>query len=496
MPSLTNCAHGVRLGDILRGSFFGAPDIDCTACCGDPTQCEPGDVYFAVAGAPIPDMALISTAVSRGARAVVCEQLVPVGVPVCVVDDVRRAYAQVCHALAGAPHQQLQMVGITGTSGKTVTSELVRSMLRAAGNRPAVINSLVTSHGVKDVRTAVTPSAPDFAKWLADSVVAGCDAGVVEVSSQVLAEHRIAGIAFDAVVLTNLRRDHLDLHNSPEAYRNCKRRIFRYLRNDGVAILNADDRYSRELIGELRCPMLTVGVNEPADLSAEVIERRLGEQTFLIKAGDEAVPIRTRIIGNQHIYRCLSAAALGLVWNIDLPTIIRGLEAVEFVPGNMQRIECGQPFGTFVHHAPNPESLATSLKALRPVTKGRVICVFSAGIDRDPSQRPLLGRVAERHADVRILTQDDYQAWSGDYAIAHDVMDGMHDQQEARLIPSRDKAVTWALEQARAGDSILIASHDPQHDVDAEFVKQLLYETPQSEPQQRVLRFPLGASLN
>lgn len=498
MPFLSHRAPGIRLGSVLRGSFVGADDVLCQACCADPSQCQPGDVYFAVGDAPIHDIALIEMAVQRGAQAVVVEQLVPTRVPVVVVANVRRDFAVVCNALAGAPQEQLPLIGVSGTSGKTVATTLIQSVL-AAGKQPcAIMNSLWTGNGRERRRSVGLPSSPHINNWLSDALIAGCRAGVLEVASQGLVEHRYAGLTFDAAVLTNLGSDHLDIHNSLQGYQRCKRRLFELLRPEGVAILNADDRGSRPLIDELSHPTLTIGIHRSAELTAQVIERHMSEQTFLIRAGSNAIPVRTQIIGDEHVYRCLEAAAVGLAMNIPLEVVVKGLESVESIEGQMQRLECGLKFGTFIHHSPNPRSLASALKALKQVTTGRVICVFGASESRDSGQRAPLGRVAEKYADTRILTAADYSPFLGDYGIAHDVLDGFEQPSRAHLMPTRENAIERAVELAAPGDAILIASQEPVHDVDAEFVSQLLYELParQTDQHRKTIRFPVGASLN
>ena len=165
------------------------------------------------------------------------------------------------------------------------------------------------------------------------------------------------------------------------------------------AVINADDRTSTSYLAQINGPVLTIGMDSPAEVTGTLIERFISEQTFLLTAGSETVPVRTRMIGKHHVYNCLVAAAVGLAYGIDLATVVRGLEAVDHVPGRLQRLECGQPFGVFVDYAHTPDALAGSLRALRDVTEGRLICLFGAGGDRDRRKRPLMAAAVQSGAD-------------------------------------------------------------------------------------------------
>jgi len=204
-----------------------------------------------------------------------------------------------------------------------------------------------------------------------------------------------------------------------------------------------------------------VGMRMPAELTAEVVERYAGEQTFLLTAGNETVAVQTRMFGDHHVRNCLAAAAVGVVLGLDLTTVARGLESLAHVPGRLEPIACGQPFGVYVDYARTPDTLAVGLRALRQVTSGRVICVFGASPDGDPAERPLLGRVVERSADLGIITGDNPQ-WHPPLEIAHDIIDGYHRPARAHVLPNRAEAIRWALGQAEPGDAVLIAGKGDQ----------------------------------
>jgi UDP-N-acetylmuramoyl-L-alanyl-D-glutamate--2,6-diaminopimelate ligase len=330
-------------------------------------------------------------------------------------------------------------------------------VLEAVGQSVGVLSSIGRSDSVvQRVEPSGTPTAAEFAAWLRRMRAAGSDSAVLELSSKALAERRTSGLALDAAVLTNIQTEHLDEHNSPRAYAQIKRRIFKHLKPGGVAIVNADDHRCRNLLPQLGGAALTYALHAEADIRAEIIERSICEQTFVITAGEDSAPVRTRMIGDHHVSNCLAAAAVGLCLGIDLATIVRGLEAVERVPGRMERLECGQAFGVYVDAARTPETLSRSIATLRQVTRGRVLVVFGAPENADAARRAMLGRVLERGCHQPILTSDRPQQVDP-LAGIHELLDGFERPHKAHNIPDRSAAIHFALSQAQPGDAVLIA---------------------------------------
>jgi len=458
MHSTLEQARGISLRDVLPGgNFIRSADPLITSCTSDWHTVLPGDLYAALVDRHGDGHEHAAKAVQRGAAAVLAERLLPVNAPQCIVPNAQEAYGRVCQALAGNPSRRMRVIGVTGTSGKTTVAILVASVLKAAGATPGSLSSLGYCDAVKIASAkAATPPAADLARWLASMEANGCTHAVVELSSEGLAEYRCAGVELDAAVVTNIRRDHLDLHGSVANYRAIKSRILQHLRPDGFSVLNADDPGCKQLIANIEHPVITVGNDYSAELSATVVELQKSEQTFLLHAGEDSIPVRTAMIGQHHVANCLSAAAVGLVYGIDLPTIVRGIEDAGHIPGRMERVECGQSFGTFLDIANSPESLAQSLKTLRSVTHGRVVCVFDAHGGKNNPQRQTLGRTVERMADLGIITNND----AGDpqpLQAIHDVLDGYRDPERAHVSPNRQEAIRWALGGARPGDTVLIA---------------------------------------
>jgi UDP-N-acetylmuramoyl-L-alanyl-D-glutamate--2,6-diaminopimelate ligase len=457
MQQLLDRADGLRLREILpHGRFIGAGDIRVQSCCSDPRACRPGDVYVAIVDAVGDGHDAVDKALERGAVAVVAERLLPIRVPCCVVPDTREAYGQICQRLAGQPDQRLRLVGVTGTHGKTTTAMLVAAVLQAAEQPVGITCSLGYSDGqVTAAAAAATPPSHELARWLSQMVANGCSHGVVEASSDALATRQLSGVSFDAAVLTNLRRDHLDLHGNLANYRRAKQRLFEHLKPGGFAVINSDDPASQELLASVQSPHITIGMHAAAQLQAQVLERCPSEQTFLLTAGHECIPVRTRTISDQFVYCCLSAAAVGLVMGLDLTTIVHGLESLTHVPGRLERLECGQEFSVFVDHAQTPSALTLALHAVRQITTGRVICVYGAAHWQDLEQRAAMGRVAERGADLGIITSNN-PGHESPLQIAHDILDGFKHPEKAHIIPDRKKAIHWALGEARPGDTLII----------------------------------------
>ncbi len=339
---------------------------------------------------------------------------------------------------------RLRVVGVTGRNGKTTTSCLIAGILAHAGNKVGLLSRLGYFDG-EDVEYAAEPTPePDrLAALLARMLQNGCTYAVMDVSNRGLEQSLAAGLHYDAACVTNFaEKNGLTL--------------FDHLRGEGLAVLNADDPASAGYLRRIDGPALTVGINSPAEIMGTPIEQFPSEQTFLITAGSDTMPVRTQMIGRHHIYNCLSAAAVGLAYGVELPRIVRTLEAAKHVPGRLERIECGQPFSVFVDFARTPDALAGCLQTLRAVTRGRLICVFGVESEDDEPKHPLLGRVLEQGADAAIVTSAD-PLDEDPTAVIQDLLSGFKRPDRAEIIPQRRAAIHRALSLAQTGDCVLIA---------------------------------------
>lgn len=452
-------ACGVSLRNLFpEAAIFGADDIVVRSCCADSRTVQSGDLFAAIVGPNCDGHDFIYEAAFRGATAILAERyLATDGQPVCVVSDTRDAFGRLAHALAGDPSERLKVIGVTGTAGKTTAVALIDSVLTVAGRRVGSTSGLLHFDGtLLEPPSTDTPDAGALAQRLARMEANGCDCAVIEISSQALSQLHLAGLTLDMACVTNVRRDHLEYHSTMRNYRETKARIFQYLRPGGAAVLNLDDAASAEYLRGLDGPVLTVAMIANADLAAVVVERCASEQTFLLSAGSEAVPVRTRVIGDQHVYNCLTAAAVGLLYGVSLTDIARGLERVESIPGRMERLECGQPFGVFVDEAHTADSLRVVLETLHEVTERRLICVFGADGDEDPELRALAGQAVEAFADIAVVTESNPRG-EDPTRIASDILRGFDSRENVVVLHDRTKAICWALAQAQPGDCVVIA---------------------------------------
>ncbi|HEX3727547.1 MAG TPA: UDP-N-acetylmuramoyl-L-alanyl-D-glutamate--2,6-diaminopimelate ligase, partial [Pirellulales bacterium] len=415
----------VNLREVLAAAeFIGQRDVQVASCSSDSRTCRPGDVFVALRGSNFDGHDFVDEALARGAVAIVTERPLGIEAATIVVADTHEALGQICQALANRPSSSLKVIGVTGTNGKTTTTHLISSILQAAGYRAGTLGTLGYCDTVNSQPARwTTPPPAVLSTWLARMVKHGCTHAVMEVSSHSIAQRRIAGVHFAHVCLTNLGRDHLDYHRTVADYHHAKIQLFDALASGGAATINVDDPGSLEHAPLLPGRVLSIAIEGHADLTAALIERLKSEQTFLLTAGNVSLPVRTAMIGDHHIYNCLMAAAVGVAEGIDLTTIVRGLESIGHLPGRLERIECGQPFGVFVDFAHTSQALEASLETLREVTSGRLICVFGAGGNRDVQKRPLMGQVVESLSDVAIVTSDNPRL-EDPRAIAADVLAG------------------------------------------------------------------------
>ncbi len=451
---------GLPLSEIVPdGRMYGtSEEVWFSSCTSDSRACRSGDVFVAVVGDGRDGHDFIDEAIGQGAVAIIAERLIPsLGVPLYIVPDSRVAYAEMCHALAGFPSRRLNVIGVTGTSGKTTTTCLIQSIIKTAGFDSGVLNSLGCCDGQRTTPPPLsTPGAAVIADYLARMRAGGCTHAVVEMPSRAIAKRRTESVELDVACVTNVQHDRGDCHNTLESYSKTTAQIFDQLRPEGLVVLNADDERCSEYQDQLPNPVLTVGMQQPATVSGMLLERFPSEQTFLLQWGSDAIPVRTHIVGDGHIYNCLTAAAVGLAYGVDLATIVRALEKVDHIPGRLQRIECGQSFQVFVDNAQTPDALETSLRTLRDLTSGRLICVFGAAGNRQRKLRPLLGEVVAKYADASIIT-DNNPRNENPTRIAEGILRGMQSALDVIVELDRASAIENAIASASDGDCVLIA---------------------------------------
>ena len=489
--------RGTRLDGRAAGSAALA-GITVTGVTNDSRVVGPGSLFVAVPGQHADGHDFAAAAVRQGATAVIVERPLPeVGAAQLVVDASRSALASAAAWWYGDPSHQLTVVGITGTDGKTTTAYLAVAALEAAGRRTGMIGTIATRIGGRtDAHEAhaTTPEAPELQAMLRAMVDAGDDVAVIETTSHGLALDRVASVAYDVAILTNLTHEHLELHGTWEAYRDAKLSLFDRLRaSRGVqkprpvaaaAIVNLDDPSAGAFIGTARgagARVLTYGTESSADIRAtRITEDAAGLRAEIETPGGAAAPgdaaapgaatpgdtatLELRLAGRFNVHNALAVVALGEVLGLDPEAVRDGLASVDGVPGRMERIDVGQPFGVVVDFAHSPASLQTVLDLLAPAAAARgggLIAVFGSAGERDTAKRPQMGRIAGERARIVVATDEDPRGEDRD-AILDEIARGAEAAgkrrgQDLQLIADRRSAIATAFEAARPGDIVLLA---------------------------------------
>lgn len=428
----------------------------------DSALASPGDLFFCVPGARRDGHDFAGAAIRSGASALCVERPLGLGVPEIIVRDCRKAMGRMAAAFFGHPGDDLVVVGITGTNGKTTTAFLVESILRASGHATGLIGTIETRIGDErqpGVRT--TPEALDLQRLLARMRDKGVGAVAMEVTSHALVLHRVEGLRFDSAAFTNLSQDHLDFHAGMEDYFAAKRSLFIAERSAKGAV-NVDDPYGRRLHAEAAVPTLGFGIARDADVRVLDVHPGPRGTHFSIATPKGDVAVSTSLVGGFNIANCLAACAVTLQAGVDLGAIESGISRLHAVPGRFESIDHGQPFAVVVDYAHTPDSLDNVLREARRMAArqgGKVVCVFGCGGDRDRGKRPLMGTVAARLADTVVVTSDNPRSEVPE-AIIGDILEGVVAERAGgpdEVLVDRRDAIARALAGARDGDVVVIA---------------------------------------
>ena len=433
----------MRLLDLLGGiavdEVRGSADVDVTSVTHDSRLAGPGALFCCIPGRLSDGHRYAAAAVTAGAVALLCERPLGVAPAEVVVADARAAMGPVAAAFHGHPSSSLEVVGVTGTNGKTTTTFLLQSVLEAAGRPTGVIGTL------SGART--TPEAPDLQAQLAALRDGGTRSVAMEVSSHALALHRVAGTRFRVAVFTNLSQDHLDFHETMEEYFAAKARLFEPGYSD-VAVVNADDPRGRLLADAATIPTRTYSLGDVDDLEVGPTG-----STGTWRGHRLVVPLG----GAFNVSNALAALSAAVELGVDEATAVAGLATAPPVPGRFEVIESDRPFRVVVDFAHTPDGIEQVLRAARAVTAGgRVIAVFGAGGDKDRAKRPLMGEAAARHADIVVVTSDNPRS-EEPAAIAEAIVAGTAGHPDVRVELDRRAAIELAVAEARPGDLVVVA---------------------------------------
>lgn len=472
---LLECA-AMKLSELVQGvsgvTVRGDPGTEIRGLAYHTRDVADGTLFFCIPGLSQDGHVFAGKAVEAGATALVCERDTGQPVTQVLVPSVRRAMALVGARWYGNPSRELRVVGVTGTNGKTTTAHLVAGLFAAAGHPSGLLGTVVNRiGGAEHAVTLTTAESLDLQRMFAEMLAAGDQACALEVSSHALAQDRAAGIDFDAVVFSNLTRDHLDYHKDLEDYYGAKRRLF--LPDDqrngrALAVVNTDDSFGARLADECRPrygdDLWTCAVDEVGALNADVTARdldlRADGSTFTLACSRLGLEERValRLAARFNVENAVAAAAAGLALGLPLEAVLRGLAVSEGVPGRYESVRVGQPFTVVVDYSHTPDSLENALGAARAVTSGRVLVVFGCGGDRDRGKRPLMGGIGARLADRAVITSDNPRT-EDPLAIIDEIAAGVPAELLARVViePDRRQAIRIALSDARPGDTVIIA---------------------------------------
>jgi UDP-N-acetylmuramoyl-L-alanyl-D-glutamate--2,6-diaminopimelate ligase len=448
---------------LIRGT---APSIDVSGLAYDSRKVGPGYLFFAFAGAKADGAQFADAAIKKGALAVVADRPPPSGF--------RGAWLQIPHgrealALAarnfyGQPDQRLAITAITGTNGKTTSSMLLDSMLRAAGKITALIGT-IEYHLAGRVLPAVntTPESLDLFRMFSELLEAGGTHATLEASSHALDLGRICAMHVHTAGFTNFTRDHLDYHQTMEAYFDAKQLLFtpRSGPPPRFAVLNADDEAVRRLRISNDTGILWYGLGEPAPgkwLQARDVESSFSGLRFrVVTAEGLEFIVESPLVGRINVYNILLACGAALTLGIDVENIQKGLKEMLRVPGRFERVEEGQPFAVVVDYAHTDDALRNVISVARAMRPKRIITLFGCGGDRDRSKRPLMGMAAGELSDYVVLTSDNPRS-EDPLAIMNDAMVGLSrfDTPHAAE-PDRERAIRKAIENAAPGDVVILA---------------------------------------
>ncbi len=416
-----------------------------------------GELFFCRRGINYDTHEFAHEATSRGAVAVVCERALDLSLPQIIVEDGREAMAMLAAKFYNYPSKKLKVIGITGTNGKTTVSYMISSILQSAKKRVGVIGTLGISYGRKRIAPELTTPDPIYLqRTLADMAREGVEYVVMEVSAHALHYKKDASIDYSACVFTNLTQDHLDFFPSMQAYGEAKKTLFDASKCK-ICVLNGDDALGREIGASRSDGVVYYGMETPCDAFSMVEKENVYGTEFIINLLDDIGRIKLPMMGRHNVYNALAAATCARMLGISMRKIEAGLNGLFSVKGRLELVGeyCGAQ--VFVDFAHTPDGIEKSLQELRKHTKGRLICVFGCGGNRDKLKRPLMGETVGRLADFAVLTSDNPR-YEDPMDIICDIEKGYRKgSNRYAIVPEREKAIEYALGLLTTGDILLVA---------------------------------------
>ena len=456
---LRSLLDGVEVRTALPSGEMRIRQVAC-----DSRRVQKSALFVAIQGVATDGNLFARDAVSRGATAVLSATEAPTDwpreIPWLQVSEPRKALAIAAANFYGRPAKALKLVGVTGTNGKTTTTSLIDSILRASGAKTGLFGT-IAYHTPRGEHPApnTTPESLDLQSFFAEIRDAGGSYATLEASSHALAMDRLWGCHFAAAVFTNLTRDHIDFHKTFENYFEAKRRLFEGTGSGvpDVAVVNTDDEWGKKLVGMAK-KTLTYGLQNGADLKAKRLQLSFNGLSFLAQTPNGAIQIESALVGRINVYNILAAIGTTIGLGLSNETIETGIRNLRAVSGRFQSVDRGQPFLVVVDYAHTDDALENLIRTARELNaKGRIITVFGCGGSRDRTKRPIMGELSGRLSDLSILTSDNPRQ-EDPLKIISDIVVGMQKSGGKYMIePDRAKAIHAAIEEAQAGDIVLLA---------------------------------------
>lgn len=423
----------------------------------DSRKTEKGDMFVAIRGFEADGHKFIPKAVENGAAVILCEEKPSCDIPYVLVSDSRYGLAIVSRDFFGDPASEMTMIGITGTSGKTSSSYLIKHMLESKLDaKVGLIGTNGNMIGDEFLHTEhTTPESYELHKLFRHMADSGCTHVVMEVSSHSLTLERVAGIHFDVALYTNLSQDHLDFHGTMEEYAAAKRKLFSMC---SLGCFNLDDAWADFMRAGASCRTMTFSTEKnEADLVAKDIRLTADGVRFASVSGDEISMTKLGIPGMFSVYNALGTMSVGLALGLSLADCSDAMSSAKGVKGRLEIVPTGRDFSVVIDYSHKPDALEKVLKTLKPVTRGRLIALFGCGGDRDKLKRPIMGRIAADNADLVVVTSDNPRTEDPD-EIIREIVAGMKDKRTpTKVICDRREAIAWAIDNAAPGDVLLLA---------------------------------------
>lgn len=459
----------MKLSQIVTNSDYliqGDGSVEIKGIDYDSRKIKPGYVFVALPGHHVDGKKFIADAIEAGAKAIVLDKYEKdFNITQVIVPNPLSALADLSANFYGHPDKKLQLIGITGTNGKTTTTYFLESIFENVKMTTGVIGTINYRYADKVFpATNTTPQSADIYRIFHEMVEKQRQVAIMEVSSHALSLERVSGMEFDISIFTNLTRDHLDFHHTMEEYFEAKSKLFTNLKSmkkkyQKFAIINADDLWGKKLIEIVSmATVVTYGIKEKADVTAQNIHisSKGTEFVLITPVGHKKVIIPH--LGKHNVYNALASAAAGISSGISLDAVVNGMENAPMAPGRLEKVDEGQNFAVVVDYAHTDDALVNVINALRDLKPGRIITVFGCGGDRDRSKRPIMGEVATALSDYVIVTSDNQRS-EDPQKIILDIEVGIRRQHRNNYqqIVDREQAIAAAINMAQKGDIVLLA---------------------------------------